>query len=81
MWQRLLRDNRGSGDVVEYAGIEVSRDDPRCNKLSELAAHRDGWKGLPGNYGAELAGALRTLRSMFMGIIPKDLKAEILKDG
>ena len=80
VWRRLFRDNKGSGDVVEYAGIEVLRDYLKCNKLSELPAHLDGWNELLVNYGAELAQAPRTLRSMFMGIIPKDLKSEILKE-
>ena len=80
VWRRLFRDNKGSGDVVEYAGIEVLRDYPRCNKLSELSVHLDGWNELLDNYGAELAQAPCTLRSMFMGIIPKDLKSEKLKE-
>ena len=66
--------------MVEYAGIKVLRDYSRCNKLSELSVHLDGWNELLDNYGAELAKAPRTLRFMFMGIIPKDLKSEILKE-
>ena len=75
--RRLFRDNKGSGDVVEYAGIDVLRDYPKCNKPSELSVHLHGWNELLDNYGTELAQAPRTLRSMFMGIIPKDLKSEI----
>ena len=56
-WRRLFRDNKGSGDVVEYAGIEVLRDYPRCSKLSELSVHLDGWNELLENYGAELASS------------------------
>ena len=79
MWCRLFGDNKGSGDVVEYAGIEVVRDYPKCNNLSQLSMHLDRWKELLDNDGAELATAPRTLRSMFMGMIPKDLDTESLK--
>ena len=65
--RRLFRDNKGSGDVVEYAGIEVLRDYPRCNQSSELSAHLDGSNGLLDNYDSELPQAPRTLRSLLMG--------------
>ena len=56
-WRRLFRDDKGSGDVAEYAGIKVLRDYPRCNKLSELSVHLDGWNELLDNDGAELSQA------------------------
>ena len=46
----------------------------------DFAAHLDGWEELLDDCGAELAGARRALRSMCMGIIPKDLKSEILTE-
>ena len=36
VWRRLFRKYKGSGDAVKCASIEVVRDCPRCNKLSEL---------------------------------------------
>ena len=62
----IVRDSKGSGDVVEYAGSESLRDYPTCNNLSELSIHLDGWNELLDNYGAELAQAPRMSRSMFM---------------
>ena len=39
MWRRLFEDNRGSGDMVEYAGIEALREYKACNKISKVSAH------------------------------------------
>ena len=44
MWRRLFEDNRGSGDVVEYAGIEVLREYKACTKISEVSARMEAWK-------------------------------------
>ena len=41
MWRRLFEDNRGSGDMVEFAGIEVLREYKPCTKISEVSAHMD----------------------------------------
>ena len=41
MWRRLARDNSGTGDVVEFAGIEAIRDSNRCDKLSEVVEHAE----------------------------------------
>lgn len=80
MWRRLFQDNRGSGEMIEFAGIEVLREFKTCNKLSEVNGHMDNWKEILDTYGGELFGATKTLRSMFLNIIPKELKSEIMKD-
>ena len=47
MWRRLHVDCEGDGDsAIEYAGIEVLRNYPRCNQLSEVSTHLDGWTEL-----------------------------------
>jgi hypothetical protein len=51
MWRRLHQDFAGEGEVVEYAGVEVLREYGRCNKLSELPSHIDGWFELLDHYG------------------------------
>ena len=43
MWRRLFEDNRGTGDVVEYAGTEVLREYEACTTISEVSAHMDTW--------------------------------------
>ena len=80
MWRRLHQDFAGEGEVVEYAGVEVLREYSRCNKLSDLPSRLDGWFELLDQYGHELAGAPTMLRSMFLNIIPKDLKNEIFRE-
>ena len=44
MWRRLFKENRGSGEVTEFAGIEVLCEFKPCKKLSEVSAHMDNWK-------------------------------------
>ena len=34
MWGRLHQDFAGEGEAVEHAGVEVLRENERCNKLS-----------------------------------------------
>ena len=80
MWKRLHQDFAGEGEVVEYAGVEVLREYSRCNKLSDLPSHLDGWFELLDQYGNELIGAPKMVRSMFLNIIPKDLKNEIFRE-
>ena len=50
MWRRLHRDFQGSGDAVEYAGTEALREYDKCQKISELSAHMDGWLSLLDRY-------------------------------
>lgn len=80
MWRKLFQDNRGSGKIIEFAGIEVLREFKPCMKLSEVNGHMDNWKQILDTYGGELFGATKTLRSMFLNIIPKELKSDIMKD-
>lgn len=80
MWRRLHSDFAGQGDVIEYAGVEVLRRYGRCNKLADLPSHIDGRLELLDQYGKELSAAPEMTRSMFLNIIPKDLKNEILKE-
>ena len=79
MWRRLFEDNRGSGGMVEYAGIEVLCEYKACTKIYDVSAHTDAWKELLDTYGSELMTCPRLLRSMLLNIIPKDLKTEIVK--
>ena len=80
MWRRLHRDYQGSGDAVEYAGTEALREYGRCGKISELSAHMDGWLSLLDRYGGALMEAApRIVRSMFLDIIPTELKSKINK--
>lgn len=81
IWSRLYQQNMGSGDIIEYAGTETVRDDPRCDRISEVADHLDGWQELLDDYGGELIGnAPKILKSMLMSMIPKELKSDIMKD-
>ena len=79
MWRRLHRENKGSGDAVEYAGTEALKEFRRCDRLADLSGHMDAWLSLLNRYGSELRYAPRMARSMFLDIIPKDLKSEITK--
>ena len=80
MWRRLHRDNKGEGQIVDYAGSQCLREYGRCDKLEEVSAHIDGWYELFDNYGKELEHAHVMTRGMFLDIIPKDLRTEILKE-
>ena len=79
IWRRLHRENKGSGDAVEYAGVEALKEYSRCDRLADLSGHMDNWLDMLGRYGAELQFAPRMVRSMFLDIIPRDLKQEIMK--
>ena len=79
MWKRLHKENKGSGDAVEYAGTEALKEYGRCDKIADLSGHMDGWLSMLNRYGAELQYAPRMVRSMFLDIIPKDMKTEITK--
>ena len=81
MWNRLYKQNKGTGDIIEYAGTETIREYPRCDRIADVADHLDGWQELLDNYGGELIGnAPKMLRSMLLNIIPRELKSEIMKD-
>ena len=51
----------------------------RFFKLSEVSDHIDGWYELFDMYGGELEHAHNITRGMFLDILPKELKADILK--
>ena len=81
LWRRLHEDFKGSGEMVEFAGVDTLRLYPSCSKISEVTAHLDGWKELLDLYGDELMAAPKMLRAMVLNIIPKELKTEILKEN
>ena len=81
MWRRLHADYKGTGDMVEFAGIEVLREFKACTKISDLSNHMDTWKSLLDTYGQEIHGAPKLLRSMFLNIIPRELKTEIIRES
>ena len=78
MWRKLHVEHMGQGDVIEFAGTECLRTYGRCNKLSEVGHHIDGWYELFDRYGKELVDAHVTTRGMFLNILPKELKSEIM---
>ena len=43
MWIRLHREHVGSGEVIEYAGVECLRTYGRCDKIAKVNEHMDGW--------------------------------------
>jgi hypothetical protein len=80
MWRRLHRDNKGEGQIVDYAGTQCLREYGRCDNLQQVSAHIDGWYDLFDSYGKELEHAHMMTRGMFLDIIPKELRTEILKE-
>ena len=80
MWRRLYIDNKGSSDIVDYAGIEVLREYPQCQSIKEVSNHMDNWKEMLGIYGSELQHCPRLLKSQLLSIIPKELKTEVLRE-
>ena len=80
MWRRLHSDNVGSEVHIANAGIDCLREYGRCTRMSDLMGHLDGWKDLMTSYGQELDGAPSYVRSMYLDIIPKELKTEISKE-
>lgn len=71
LWRRLHEDFKGTGEMVEFAGVDTLRLYPSCSKISEVTAHLDGWKELLDLYGDELIAAPKMLRAMVLNIIPK----------
>ena len=80
MWRRLFREYTGTGAAVTYAGTEALRLYPRCDRISDLSSHIDGWKDLLDRYGQELEHAESMKRSMFLNIIPATLKTKIMDE-
>ena len=66
MWRRLYVDNKGSSDIVDYAGIEVLREYPQCHSIKEVSSHMDNWKEMLGTYGSELQHCPRLLKSQLL---------------
>ena len=77
MWKRLHQDFAGEGQVLKHAGVEVFREYSRCNKLSAIPNHLDGWFELLDQCGNEFIGALKMVRSMSVHIVPKDLHRDL----
>ena len=65
---------------MEDAGTECLRTYGQCTSHAELSAHIDGWYELLDNHCPEMRECPRMLRSLFLNIIPKDLKTKILED-
>ena len=80
LWRNLHKENVGERHIMEDAGAECLRTYGQCTVHSELSAHLDGWYELLDNYCPELRECPHMLRSLFLGIIPKDLKTKILED-
>ena len=80
VWRRLHRDNQGEGQIVDYAGTQCLREYGQCSKLEDVSVHIDGWYELFEMYGRELESAHMMTRGMFLDIIPKELKTEILRE-
>ena len=80
MWRRLHSDNIGNEVHIANAGVDCLREYGKCTKMSELMGHLDGWKDLMTAYGQELEGAPNYVKSMYLDILPKELKTEISKE-
>ena len=78
-WRQLFEDHAGTGEIVEYAGIEALREFPRCDKHSEVVEHVDRWKTMIDTYGRGIP--IPWLRVRILSMIPEDLKSEIMRDG
>ena len=66
--------------MVDLGSIEVLREHNACTKLSEASSHMDTWRNVRDTYGQEIHGANKLLKSIFLNIIPCELKQEILRE-
>ena len=80
MWRRLHHDNIGLEMHIANAGVDCLREYGRCQKMENLLSHLDGWRDLFQQYGSELEGAPNYVRSMYLDILPKELRTEISKE-
>ena len=80
LWRNLFKEHVGEKAIMEDAGVECLRTYGQCTTLQGLSAHIDGWYELLDNHCPEMRDCPRMLRSLFLGIIPKDLKSKILED-
>ena len=80
LWRNLFREHVGEKDIMEDAGVECLRTYGQCTNLTDLSAHIDGWYELLDGHCPELRECPRMLRSLFLGIIPKELKSKILEE-
>ena len=80
MWRRLHHDNIGLEVHIANAGVDCLREYGKCEKMSNLLAHLDGWRDLYQQYGQELDGAPNYVRSMYLEILPKELRTEISRE-
>ena len=80
MWRRLHHDNVGLEVHIANAGVDCLREYGRCNKMSDLLSHLDGWRDLFQQYGQELEHAPNYVRSMYLDILPKELRSELSRE-
>ena len=80
LWRNLFREFVGEKQVIEDAGVECLRTYGQCSSLQELSAHIDGWYELLDGHCPEMRECPRMRRSLFLGIIPKELKTKILEE-
>ena len=80
LWRNLFREYVGERQVLEDAGVECLRTYGQCASLQDLPAHIDGWYELLDGHCPEMRECPRMLRSLFLGIIPKELKSKILEE-
>ena len=80
LWRNLFREFVGERHVLEEAGVECLRVYGQCTNLQDLPAHIDGWYELLDGHCSEMRDCPKMLKSLFLGIIPKELKSKILED-
>ena len=80
MWRRLHQDNVGSGEIIEFANTEALRDYGRCDRIEDTSSFIDAWLEAVDTHGGELEMAPKMLKSMFLNILPRSLKSEIMKE-
>ena len=80
LWRNLFREHVGEKQILEDAGVECLRTYGQCSTLADLSAHIDGWYELLDGHCPEMRECPRMLRSLFLNIIPKDLKSKILEE-
>ena len=56
-WRRLHQDFKGSGEMVEFAGVDTLRLYPSCSKIPEVTAHLGGRQEMLDLYGEEFMAA------------------------
>lgn len=81
MWRRLYIDYQGGSTAVEFGGVRLLQEFPKCQSIGKLGEHLDDWLDVLTTYGTEWEHCPRLLRNMALSIIPKSLEDEILDEG